>query len=384
MRVLMLSKACVVGIYQRKLEHIAAQGVDLMLAVPPSWRDERGETPLERVFTAGYTLTVTPIRFNGNFHLHYYPAFPQLVRTFQPDVVHIDEEPYNLATWHALWHARRTGAKALVFGWQNIVRHYPPPFNLGERWTLGKVQYALAGTESAADVLRTKGYSGPLAVVPQFGTDPDLFQPVLNRPDRPFTVGYVGRLVHEKGVDLLLHALAALPGDWQARIVGSGPQSEGLQRMAAELGIADRVIFIPWVASTEMPAQFHTMDVIAVPSRTLPNWKEQFGRVMVEAMASGIPVIGSDSGAIPNVLGEAGTIVPEDDASALTSALATLRDDRAQAAALAAAGRARVLAHFTHEQVAAQTVAAYAAMMGEGASAEAHAPEAVIRSKSPR
>jgi len=74
-RVLMLSKACVAGIYQRKLEEMAARrsSLDLTLAVPASWRDERGITPLERVALQGYRLKVLPIAFNGSFHLHFYP-----------------------------------------------------------------------------------------------------------------------------------------------------------------------------------------------------------------------------------------------------------------------------------------------------------------------
>ncbi len=135
MRVLMLSKACVVGIYQRKLEEIARLGVDLTVVVPPSWRDERGDMPLERTYTSGYRLVVNPIRLNGQFHLHHYPG---LARWFdpKPDVVHIDEEPYNLATWQALRLARRAGAKTVLFSWQNLYRatHCPLPWASNGRW----------------------------------------------------------------------------------------------------------------------------------------------------------------------------------------------------------------------------------------------------------
>src|SRR5438045_3697246 len=111
MRVLMLSKAIIVGIYQRKLEEIARRGVELLALAPPSWRDERGETPLERVYTDGYRLETLPMRFNGSFHYHYYPGLARRIHDFRPDIVHIDEEPYNLAAWQALFHARRAGAK---------------------------------------------------------------------------------------------------------------------------------------------------------------------------------------------------------------------------------------------------------------------------------
>ncbi|MCC6566994.1 MAG: glycosyltransferase, partial [Chloroflexi bacterium] len=136
LRVLMISKACVVGIYQKKLEDIARLGIDLTVAVPPAWRDERGEQALERVYVGGYDLRVLPIRFNGNFHLHVYRGLGRLFADLKPDLVHIDEEPYNAATWQAIWHARRIGAKVVIFSWQNLLRHYPPPFSWGERWAL--------------------------------------------------------------------------------------------------------------------------------------------------------------------------------------------------------------------------------------------------------
>ena len=363
MRVLMLSKACIVGIYQPKLEAIARRGIELTVLTPPSWRDERGEQRLERSYTAGYALRPLPIRFNGNFHLHHYPTLGREVRAFQPDILHIDEEPYNLATWQTLRLARRVGAKALFFTWQNIQRRYPPPFSWGESWTLRRADYALAGTDAAAAVLRAKGYAGPLAVIPQFGTSATLFRPAEAVPARPFTIGYIGRIVPEKGIAVLLRAAAQLEGDWRLRLVGGGSAKAEMQSLVAALGIGERVSFIGQLPSLALPAEYHKIDVLVLPSLTRPNWKEQFGRVLVEAMASGLPVIGSDSGAIPGVIGEAGRIVPEGDAVALAAALRALRDQPALRERLSEAGRARFLAHFTHDSIAAATVTVYRQLM---------------------
>lgn len=359
LRVLMVSKACLVGIYQRKLEEIAKRDVELLVIVPPSWRDERGEMRLERAYTQGYRLDVLPIHFNGNFHLHYYEELGAKIREFQPQIVHIDEEPYNLSAWQMLYHAQRVGAKSLFFSWQNIYREYPPPFRWGERWISNHVDYALMGTESAADVWRQKGYTGKSAVIPQFGTDTTLFAPPQRTSDRPFTIGYIGRLVEEKGVHHLIEAAAKLPGDWRLRLLGGGPLLSELQAQAAALGISDRVEFIGQIASTEMPVQYHTLDVLVLPSLTRPNWKEQFGRVLIEAMASGIPVIGSDSGAIPGVIGDAGLIFPEGDVGKLREMLLRLQNDLNLRTELGMKGRDRVLRHFTHEQIADATVQVY-------------------------
>ncbi|GAB4412505.1 MAG: glycosyltransferase family 4 protein [Anaerolineae bacterium] len=367
MRVLMLSKACVVGAYQRKLEEMARQAPDLTLRVlvPPVWRDPaRGDLRLERVYVRGYELRVTPIRFNGNFHLHHYPHLGRELRDFQPDLVHIDEEPYNLATWQALWHAHRTGARALFFTWQNIARRYPPPFSWGERWVLRHVGYAIAGTQGAAEVWRAKGYRGPLAVIPQFGVDPDVFSPPPTpRSSADFVIGFAGRLVEEKGGAWLLDALARLDGHWRLIIAGDGPQRDALIAQARRHGVSERVTF-ERRASTEMPAFYHQLDALAVPSLTRPNWKEQFGRVIVEAMACGVPVVGSSSGAIPDVIGEAGLIVPEGDVDALAAALRRLMDAPDLRQELGQRGRARVLARYTQAQVAAQTVAVYQQVLG--------------------
>ncbi len=366
LRVLMLSKACIVGIYQRKLEEIAQLGIDLLTLVPPSWKDERGDTPLERVYTDGYQLQDIPIRLNGNFHLHHYPTLGDWMRRFRPHIVHIDEEPYNAASWQALYYARQVGAKSLFFSWQNINRRYPPPFSWGEHWVLNNVETALMGTESAAQVWREKGYTKPLAVVPQFGTDPQLFtpRPVNNEREKPpFTIGYVGRLIEEKGIHLLLQAAAGLTGEWRLRLIGSGPYKNELVALAERLGIADRLEWVAWVASTDMPDQYHTLDVLVIPSLTRPNWKEQFGRVITEAMSSGVPVIGSSSGAIPDIIGEAGLVVPEGSIEGLRAALESLCGQPDLRVRLANAGRERVLAHFTHQQVAADTVRVYREMM---------------------
>lgn len=367
-RVLMLSKACLVGIYQRKLEEIARLGVDLLTLVPPSWRDERGETQLERAYTDGYRLETVPIVFNGSFHLHAYPGLGRRLRAFRPHIVHIDEEPYNLATWQALVHARRAGARTLFFSWQNIERAYPPPFSWGERWTLAHVDRAIAGTESAAQVWRAKGYRGPLDVIPQFGVDADLFAPGAETPPRPFTIGYFGRLVEEKGVALLLRAAARLPDpDWRLLLVGGGPQRAALEALAQQMGLSAHMCFRDQVPSTHMPALYREVDALALPSLTRPNWKEQFGRVLIEAMSSGVPVVGSDSGAIPDVIGAAGLVFPEGDSDALAAHLARLQASADLRARLGQQGRARVLACFTHRRVAAATVEVYREMLGEAA-----------------
>jgi len=363
-RVTIISKAFVVGEYQTKLEAIAAYGdVDLTAIVPPHWRDGRHRLELERAHTAGYEMVVAPMAFNGAYHWHWYPGLTGLLRDARPDLVHIDEEPYNLASYQALRAAHTVGARAIFFTWQNLARRYPPPFNWIERRVHHGVAGALAGNADAVKVLRAKGYRGPVRVVPQFGVDPERFAPAAitrqEPPAHPFTIGYAGRLVEEKGLWVLYSALRQLEGDWRAVLYGNGPLRAQLERRIAADGLSQRILMLSRVPSTEMPARLRELDVLALPSLTRPNWKEQFGRVLIEAMACGVPVVGSCSGEIPHVVGTAGLLFHEGDAAMLRQHFAELRADRALRALLGLRGRERALDYYTQAAIAEQTVSFY-------------------------
>lgn len=383
----MISKAIVVGAYQRKLEELARlPDLELTAITPPAWRDSRGATRLERIYTQGYRLIETPIALNGHFHTHYYPRLSTNLAAARPDLIHIDEEPYNVATWQAMRWASAHGVPAVFFTWQNLHRRYPPPFRWIEQYNYEHAVHAIAGNQEALTILRSKGFTAPITVIPQFGVDPELFHPdppsaalgpTQTSATPHLTVGYAGGLVPEKGVDVLIRAVAlcnqqaSLPpiGEQRLpichlRIAGGGAEQERLQALVARLGLTSSVAFVGRLSSTEMPTFYRTLDVLVVPSRTLPHWKEQFGRVLVEAMACGVPVVGSNSGEIPHVIANAGLIFPEDDVEALAAILWQLASDPALRADLRQRGRARVLAHFTQQHIAQMTYAVYRQALG--------------------
>ncbi len=368
MKVLMVSKACVTGIYQKKLEELASfADLDLTVVVPPYWRENRRRIELERSHTEGYRLVVENMALNGHFHLHFYPKLGAQMRQVKPDILHMDEEPYNLATFHAIRLALGVSAKPLFFTWQNLLRSYPFPFGWIERHNYGHSAHAIAGNRDGVGVLRAKGYQGPVTVIPQFGVDPATFRPNAGEKSAPstsFLIGYVGRLVEEKGVDLLLKAVAGLEGEWRLSILGDGPFKPRLLHLCRELGLENRVSFRQPLPSGEMPSYYRELDVIVLPSRTRRNWKEQFGRVLIEAMASGTPVVGSTCGEIPNVVGQAGLLFPENDAPALAAHLNQLLRDRELRGSLARMGRHRVLQHYTQRKIAEATHEVYINVMG--------------------
>lgn len=359
MKVVMVSKACVVGAYQTKLEAIGRE-VDLTVIVPPRWREAGGDLVLERNHVNGYRLLVEPIRMNGRYHTHYYPQLKKRLRELQPDVVHLDEEPYSLVTWLGMRHTREIGAKGIFFSWQNIYRRYPPPFRWLERQVLNSADFGIMGNQAAENVWRRKGYTGPSTILPQFGVSMNLFRPRPTTPRAQFVIGSASRRLNpEKGVDLILKAATQLNGDWCVHIAGDGGARPQLEQLARELNIEDRVTFVGKVGSVAVVDFLHGLDVLVLPSRTLPTWKEQFGRVLVEAMACKIPVIGSDSGEIPNVIGDAGLIFAENQVDQLRRHLQQLMDSVALRQKLAECGYRRVHDHYTQERIAAKTVEIY-------------------------
>lgn len=363
----MVSLGLVASAYHGKLREISKLGVDLTVGVPPYW----GSQKIEDVQPNGYKMSIIEARFAGPMwgkhahHFHYYPAVSRLIQSNRWDIIHIDEEPFNLGTYHILKSRKRKASKVVFFTWQNLMKRYPPPFNLFEKTVFRSADGAIAGNEEALRILRCRGFSKEATTIPQFGVDPVAFckrdEPVLRKDLRThgdFVIGYVGRFVREKGVDTLVRSLSLIP-DAVLTLVGSGPDRPRLEALIAELRVGQRVRWVAHVNSTELPKYMNAIDVLALPSRTCPHWKEQFGRVLIEAMACETCVVGSNSGEIPNVVGDAGLTYPEGDYRRLAQHLSLVMDDSSLRCELGRRGRERVLQHFTHAKVARDTVSFY-------------------------
>jgi glycosyltransferase involved in cell wall biosynthesis len=236
------------------------------------------------------------------------------------------------------------------------------------RLVLRQVDHAIAGNREAVELLRGQGFVEPISTLPQLGVDVGTFRPRDARALRRtlgldgFVVGFVGRLRWEKGVDLLLRAAARI-GAVRVLLVGGGAYRAELESLARSLELRDRVVIVDSVPHHEVPDYLSAMDVLVLPSRSTPRWKEQFGHVLIEAMACGTPVIGSDSGAIPETLGEAGLVFPEGDAKALADRIRLLGANPRERERLRDHGRERVGASFTHDQVARETARIYRAVL---------------------
>jgi glycosyltransferase involved in cell wall biosynthesis len=197
----------------------------------------------------------------------------------------------------------------------------------------------------------------PVRVIPN-GLLPRDFVEHRPAPDAADIV-FVGELRPVKGIDILLDALARLSDRrLSALIVGDGPQREALRQQAAQLGLSDRVTF-----PGAMPAltAFNRGRMLVVPSRA-----ESFPYIVLEAAAAGIPLITTDVGGIPEIVGtrDDTSLVPPDDASALADAIKLVIEDPSAAKARARALRKRVAASFTVERMARDVVSFYDAVSG--------------------
>lgn len=360
-RVLIVSHTYVAPINHAKLEALAAL-VPLAVVIPDRWRDVLFQFGGEVGGSSTYVAYQLPIRLDGRIMLHTYRLrdLGRIVARERPDLVYVEEEPGSLVLAEFAWLKRRYGFRLVFFTWENIVQRAGLP-GLA-RLNLGACDGAIAGNREAAEVLAQRGFRGPTIVIPQLGLDPLLFRPCdaseLRRSCglKGLAVGYIGRLVEEKGLITLLEAVSGLEGV-DLLLVGDGPLRSEIVGQIPGRGLTGRVHWAGTVPHEQIVPYLNALDALVLPSRTTPTWKEQFGHVLIEAMACGVPVIGSDSGAIPEVVGDAGLIFPEGDAESLRAAIRTLQADPLRRQALAQAGRDRVLAHYTHERIAAAEVA---------------------------
>ncbi|MBI3815889.1 MAG: glycosyltransferase, partial [Nitrospinae bacterium] len=276
MKVLMISKALVNGAYHNKLKELTGcSDIQLTLIVPEKWSD----TVLEKRQSDNYKVIPSRIIFNGYNHFHWYPSLSGLFKDIRPDIVHIDEEHYSFITFQAMRLAKKIGAKAIFFTWQNLYKKYPPPFSWIEKYNLKRADFAIAGNREAKNILLKKGFSKEAEVIPQFGVNPQIFKKddikclkkELN-PENKFTIGFVGRLVHEKGIGDLLDAVLNAGFDSHLLIIGAGPLKSKIIGRTKGAGISHRVKIIDRVPSLEIYKYFNCMDCMVLPSLTMPNW----------------------------------------------------------------------------------------------------------------
>ena len=320
-RLLTIGHSYCVALNRRLPHEIARAGDwDVTAVGPARFRGDFGWHTLEPTPGELCNVVPVPVRFGRRIHVMLYGRALSSLLAEPWDLVHCWEEPYVAA---AAQIARRVAPNVplVLATFQNIAKRYPPPFNWIERYSMARADGVIAFGRTAAEVVAARGFDrGPVknvAVIPP-GVDLTQFRPDearraatlarLGWSDGIPVVGFLGRLVPEKGIELLTTVLDRMTTPWRALIVGSGP----LEEMVSAWGRRhpDRVRVVTTAQHDEAPDYLNAMDVLCAPSQTTPRWREQFGRMLIEAFASGVAVIASTSGEIPYVVADAGLLVP--------------------------------------------------------------------------
>lgn len=337
-------------------------GIELCLMVPSRWHNNFRLLHFQAPTDApAYELVASDVFFPTRTHRLIYRALARHVARFQPDVLYMNAEPENFQTFQA---ARlcAAGQRKLVFSsWRNIdhVREgYPYKgealHRAIEKYVLKRAVHGIVFNRQAKAIFALHGYDATTVIPPAVDTGVFFPREPQARATHRFTVGFAGRFIEGKGLDLLLHALAQLPPEFAAVLVGAGPEETRLRQLAEKLGLAERVEFLSPLEPRRLAECMCTWDAVVLPSRTTPYWREQFGRILAEAMACGIPVIGSSSGEIPHVIADAGLVFKEGSVEGLRLGLLRLASDRPLRQELRKRGIRRVQDHFSLHVVARQ------------------------------
>ncbi len=387
MRVLVLSHSYIMKPYRRKFARIAERpDVTLRVVVPARWYESFQEIVFEPEPDTLCEEFPCPIRFSGYGSRFYYrtgvkPHF----RDFQPDIIHLEEEAWSLNALQTLRLKRKYCPNSRFIFRTSL--SIPTRQRFGflpvwiERRVFKETDRAFPLSLNAGQILTERGYSGAQTPFPN-GVDTQHFykRDVQEHRDSlaltdSFVIGYVGRLLQMKGVETLLDAAARLINRDRTRtykllILGQGEDKQDFEKTAERLGIAQQIVWIDAVPPEEVATYINCMDTLVLPSRTTPGWVEFFGRVLIEAMACEVPVIGSDSGEIPHVIQGAGLTFPEDDTDALAAQMERLATDIPLRDDLIARGLRRVQ-DFRWETIAAQTYEVYKELLETSAQGSA-------------
>lgn len=378
-RLLTIGHSYVVAHNRRLAHELAVQGRGrwrVTVIAPSSFRGDLRRIALEKVADEASQLRQAAVWFDRSPHLMWYAGLRSVMEG-QWDVVHCWEEPYVLAAAQIASCAPRS-AMFVPATFQNLDKAYPWPLSAFEARVMRRADGWIAFGQTVLETLRAREvYAHTPSQIIGPGVDPTAFAPNAEAglamrqrcgwTASAFVVGFVGRFVAEKGLAVLCDALRASKADWNALFVGGGPLEPDLRRFEVEQ--RGRVRIVTGVPHADVPHWMNAMTVLCAPSVALPNWREQFGRMLIEAMGCGVPVIASLSGEIPHVVADAGILVPEGDPAALGAAIDRVLENPALRRTLAARGRERTETCFAWPVVARRHLEFFETLIEERAAA---------------
>jgi glycosyltransferase involved in cell wall biosynthesis len=359
-RLLVVSHPAVLAVNQLPYDRLRHHGWDPFIVAPATWRHEYSTAAFPPEVLPGLAGRVIGRRVvrPGRVQRHaYLTRLGRLIAEVRPQVAFLEEEPTSVAAFQWGRALRRADVPFGLQADENLQRPYPLSARAFRRVNLAQGAFVAARSPTAAALVRSIDADVPTPLIPHHVP---AWETVATAPRERFVIGYAGRLVPEKGLDVVIDAAAGLEGV-ALRFVGNGPLRDELRERAAARTVSLEIDTT--VAHDMMAAAYASFDVLVLPSRTTDTWAEQFGRVLVEAMWCGVPVVGSDSGEIPWVIESTGggAIFPEGDVHVLRETLCRLRDAPQLRRELAARGREQAQARFSVEAVARRLDAALTA-----------------------
>ncbi|MFX1555482.1 MAG: glycosyltransferase family 4 protein, partial [Promethearchaeota archaeon] len=331
---------------------------------------------LEKEKDAGYLIiSMDPITWGFRQNrlrnvTHIYPNMKGILTSFGPDIVELWEEPFSAVAAHTIFWTKRIvpNAKIIFFSAQNVLKRYPFPFSALEKYTYKNAAHAFLVNEEVSDIVRRKGFKKESTVLP-LGVDTDFFCKKdtsslrKNLALRDFVIGFIGKIDKQKGIFDLIKAASEINERIELLIIGNGELRGEAEQFVTSLGLGQKTVLMDAVPHSHVPHYLNCMDALVFPSVSLPNVREQFGRVIIEGMACEVPVIGSDSGEIPVTIGEAGLIFKEGDVADLKDKIEVLIKNRSLRALLAGKGRKRALDKFSWKVIAKKQHQVYTELM---------------------
>jgi glycosyltransferase involved in cell wall biosynthesis len=350
---------------QEKMQVLADHVSELIVITPRKFKDTLRTISIERLPNPKFKLFGVKSYFNFHHSLRLFKMseIRTIFKNFKPDLVLLEQEPYSLSTYQVMKLKKIFNFKAIIFSFQNILKKYPYPFSKAESYCLENLDFFLAGSSSVLPIWLSKGIpQEKCAVLAQVGINLNQFRKtdvvVAKNKFRikKFAFAYAGRFVEEKGIHILIEAFSQLPFKNEAELVliGDGPYKKTLIQSIRHHEVENQVRFFQNIKHDEMPDILNAIDVLILPSLERGHWREQFGHILIEAMACKKPVIGSDSAAIPETIGDGGLIFATGNADSLAEKMAQIYSDKELYLELSRKAFARVCFCYTNEKIVGQ------------------------------
>jgi len=294
----------------------------------------------------------------------------RLLKSFKPDLIHVEQGDNAFVYFQTILLSKLfcRNTKFTFFTWINWKAKQSLKYRLiwrfVERFNLRNSSGAFVGNQDAEKILQDKKFSKFIEVLLQLGVDEKLFKPVLKIDlkidlKKEKYIGCIGRITSEKGVFLLVNAFLSFKDkypDWKLLFVGDGPAKKDLIKYINKNKLKDRIEFKQSVCHEEIASVIQNLEILVLPSYDTPEWKEQFGHVLIEAMACRVPVVGSNAGNISQVIGNAGLVFKQRDNLDLALCLESLMLKKEFREELGQKGYERFKSNFSYEIIADKTM----------------------------